>query len=61
MAVFNGSDKAIVDQVHEWFRDGKKKLNTMRKEMREDYQFYAGEQWESSDEQFLRDNNRYRS
>lgn len=50
---------AFVREVHSLFRDGRRASNSWRKDAREDYGFYSGEeQWTSEDRQYLEDNDR---
>ena len=58
MSIYNSSDAKIIQQVEDWFRDSRKRTRAWRTAAREDFDFYAGEQWSSDDLEELRDNNR---
>lgn len=58
MSLFNSSNPKIVEQAEEWYRYSRDRLSKYRKQIREDFEFYSGDQWEASDEQFLRENRR---
>lgn len=55
MAIFNTSDSKLLNEVHKWFLQDRRETKDMRAEMREDYEFYAGHQWDHEDESFLKE------
>lgn len=58
MTTFNLSDAKLIKEVQGWFKEDKRHFTDMRRQMVEDYDFYAGQQWSTEDEAFLRENHR---
>lgn len=58
MSIYSGSERKIADQITAWFKSSREGLSSYRASIREDYDFYAGRQWDAADEQFLQENKR---